>query len=230
MNPDILISLTGVTVRRGDFTLDIPEWTVRAGDVVGRVGPNGAGKSTLLQLLPGLMRPDSGAVSVLGADPWVDPVGVRRGLGYMTDDMPLYLTSVGALLSMLSRYYPTWDDGRVTELMGRFGLDSQARVDQLSKGQGTRLRLLVALAHRPRLVLLDEPATGLDLSGRHSLLQTVLEVVSDPGVAVIISSHQLADVERVADRLVVLRGAQSSATDPPTAWWLARCHWKSSCS
>lgn len=122
----------------------------------------------------------------------------------MSDDLPVFDLRVGELLRVLSGYYPRWDAGLVRGLLDRFELDPRQRARDLSKGQATRLRITCALAHRPRIVLLDEPATGLDLVGRRRLLEAVLEVVQDEDRAVVISSHQLADIERIADRLLVL--------------------------
>ena len=203
-----LIRLEGVRVQRGNFALAIPRWEVPEGCVVGVVGPNGAGKTTLLNLLPGLSRSDMGSVSVMGMDPRRQQAAVRSQLGFMSDDMALFELRTDKLLRMLSGYYPTWDPALVSALVERFDVDLSKRVSQLSKGQGTRLRLLCAMAFRPRVLVLDEPATGLDVSGRRALLEVVLEVVRDPARSVVISSHQLGDVERIADRLLVLeRGA-----------------------
>ncbi len=121
----------------------------------------------------------------------------------MTDDMPLFPLRVDRLLWTLSGYYPTWDGALVDALMDRLALDGRKRVTKLSRGQGTRLRLIVALAHRPKLVLLDEPAAGLDVDGRRSLAELVREVVAD-GRSVVVSSPHLTDVERIADRLFML--------------------------
>jgi len=199
-----LIRLEGVRVKRGGFALEIPKWEVPPGCVVGVVGPNGAGKTTLLNLLPGLSRPELGSVSVMGMDPRREQTAVRSQLGFMSDDMALFELRTDKLLRMLSGYYPTWDAALVEALVERLEIDLTKRVSQLSKGQGTRLRLLCAMAFRPRLLVLDEPATGLDVSGRRALLEVVLDVVRDPQRSVIISSHQLGDVERIADRLLVL--------------------------
>jgi len=199
-----LIEVSGLRIRRNGFTLDIPEWKVRAGEVVGVVGPNGAGKTTLLEALAGLRPATSGRVEVFGRDPWRNPEKVRSELGFMSDDMPVYAMRVGALMRMLSGYYATWDRELVETLLERFKLDPSAKTFKLSKGQGTRLRLVTAMAFRPRVLVLDEPATGLDVAGRRSLLESVLEVVRDPERGVVVSSHMLADVERIADRLLVL--------------------------
>jgi len=211
-----LIAVTGLVVRRGSFTLDVPEWSVPAGQVVGLVGPNGAGKTTLIEAIAGLRRPAAGRLSVFDLDPWAEPVRVRSSLGFMSADMPLFAMRTGALLRMLSGYYDTWDRDLVAELLDRFKLDPGKKVFELSRGQGTRLRLITAMAFRPRVLLLDEPAAGLDLAGRRSLLEHVMEVVRDPGRSVIVSSHMLTDVERIADRLLVLnegRVIQDGPTD-----------------
>ncbi len=199
-----LIQVDGLRVRRGNFTLKVPSWTLEPGQVVGLVGPNGAGKTTLLEVLAGLRSADAGQATVFGHDPWTDPVAVRSALGYMSEDLALFDLPIAPLLRMLSGYYPTWDKDLVEELLDRFKLDPTEQVRKLSKGQGTRIRLVAAMAFRPRVLLLDEPASGLDLAGRRSLLKSVLDVVRDPQRSVIISSHMLHDVERISDRLLVL--------------------------
>jgi ABC-2 type transport system ATP-binding protein len=204
MNSANLVELNGLVVRRNSFRLEVPHWTLSPGNVIGLVGPNGAGKTTLLESVAGLRRIQGGQISVFGLDPWKDPVRVRSELGFMSDDMPLFAMRVGGLLRMISGYYTSWDRELVDELLERFKLDPRKSVYQLSRGQGTRLRLITAMAFRPRVLLLDEPAAGLDLGGRRALLDSVLNVVRDPQRSVIISSHLLADVERIADRLLVL--------------------------
>jgi ABC-2 type transport system ATP-binding protein len=204
MDDTPLVDVRDLKVRRGTFTLSVPKWRVGPGEVTGLVGPNGAGKTTLLETIAGLRKADSGAVRVFGLNPWADPVEVRSSLGFMTDDMPLFDLRIGKLLRLLSGYYATWDASLVEELLQRFKLDPSQKVQRLSKGQGTRIRLVTAMAFRPRVLVLDEPATGLDVAGRRSLLESVLDVVRDPSRSVIVSSHMLADVERIADRLLVL--------------------------
>ena len=199
-----LISVEGLHVRRNGFTLEVPSWSVGPGEVVGLVGPNGAGKTTLLETVAGLRPSGSGSVRVFGRDPWRDPVAVRSALGFMSDDLPLFDLRIGGLLRVLSGYYQSWDAELVEQLLDRFHLDPVHKVTRLSKGQGTRLRLVTAMAFRPSVLLLDEPASGLDLGGRRALLESVLDVVRDPGRSVVISSHMLQDVERIADRLLVV--------------------------
>jgi ABC-2 type transport system ATP-binding protein len=203
-----LIEIESLKVRRGAFTLDLPRWRLEPGAVVGLVGPNGAGKTTLLETMAGLRSSATGAVRVFGMDPWSDPTAVRGFLGFMSDDLPLFDMRIGPLLKMVSGYYSSWDRDLVELLLARFKIDTKMRVRDLSKGEGSRIRLILAMAFRPRVLLLDEPSTGLDLAGRRSLLESVLEVVRDPERSVVISSHMLLDVQRISDRLLILNGGR----------------------
>ena len=210
-----LAAVTGLRHVRGSFALDIPSWSLQAGEVVGLVGPNGAGKTTLLRLLAGLEAPTEGSVSVLGMDPVAQLPQVRQQLGFLSDDQALFALPIGKLLSVLSGYYPTWDPSLVSDLLDRFELDLKQRVEHLSKGAGTRLRIVLALAHRPRVVLLDEPGLGLDLTARKALLRTVVDIAGDGERSVVLSSHRLEDVARITDRLLVL-GQGSVLQEGPT--------------
>ncbi len=210
-----LIEIRNLEVHRGTFSLKIPEFRTAPGEILGLVGPNGAGKTTLLEAIAGLRPLASGQVTVFGYDPFKRPEFVRSRLGIMNDSMPLFAMKIGSLLKLLSGYYATWDNDLVHKLLERFKLDPGMKVYQLSRGQGTRIRLITAMAFRPEILILDEPASGLDLEGRRSLLESVLEIVQDTDRSVIISSHGLADVERVSDRLLVLdqgRVVQDGAT------------------
>ena len=195
-----------VTFRRPARALDIPRLEGRPGEVIGLVGRNGAGKSTLLQLLAGLQAPTSGRVSVFGLDPARQPVAARRRVAWMSDDMPVLDLTVAGQLRAVAPFYPTWDAALADDLVRRFGLDPKRPSRELSKGEGTRLRLVLALAWRPELLLLDEPATGLDVPSRLEMLGQVLSVVRDERRTVVFSSHNVEDVERVCDRLVVVDG------------------------
>ena len=170
------------------------------------VGPNGAGKSTLLQTLHGVMPRDEGWVRVCGVDPWGDPVACRSRTGFAGDSVELFHVRVRDLMVILPDYYETWDKAWATEVADRLRVEPDWTVGQLSTGQSSRVRLLCALAFRPQLLLLDEPAAGLDLGNRRRLLEIVLGLAGDgpDAVAVVISSHQLRDIERIVDRLLVL--------------------------
>jgi ABC-2 type transport system ATP-binding protein len=207
--------LSAVVVRRGAFALEISHLSAEAGTVVGVVGRNGAGKSTLLELVHGLLAPDAGTVRVFGLDPVRDPVAARQRVGWMTDDMPVWALRIDDHLRLLAPFYRTWDDDLAAGLLDRFELDPRRHMGGLSKGEATRVRLVMALAFRPELVLLDEPATGLDVPSRRALLATVLEIVRDPTRTVVVSSHQVADVERMCDRVVLLERGRVTADGTP---------------
>jgi ABC-2 type transport system ATP-binding protein len=208
MDATDLVHIQGMVVRRGAFRLEVPAWRVEPGQVVGIVGPNGAGKTTLLETVAGLRTANAGSVRVFGLDPWAHPVEVRSAFGFMSDDMAVFELRVDRLLRMVSGYYPSWDGDFARQLVERFAIDTRKKAGELSRGEGTRLRLVMAMAFRPRLLVLDEPAAALDLSGRRRLLESVLEVVRDPERSVLVSSHVLRDVERVADRLLVLHSGR----------------------
>jgi ABC-2 type transport system ATP-binding protein len=182
-----------------DCTLSIP-----TGRVVGLVGPNGAGKTTLLHLAVGLLAPSAGTISVLGENPGAGPDQLAR-VGFLAQDSPVYARlTVGQHLRMGQLLNPAWDAdfalGRVTEL----GLDQGQRAGSLSGGQRAQLALTLAVAKRPELLVLDEPVAALDPLARREFLQTLMEVVAVQGVSVVLSSHLIADLERVCDHLVVL--------------------------
>jgi len=182
-----------------DCTLAIP-----AGKVVGLVGPNGAGKTTLLQLAAGLLYPTSGTVTVLGGAPGSTPAQLAQ-VGFVAQDTAAYgRLSVGQHLRMGEWLNPNWDSERAARRIADLGLDPRQRAGSLSGGQRAQLTLTMAVAKRPELVLLDEPVASLDPLARREFLQTLMEVVAEQGSSVVLSSHLIADIERVCDYLVVL--------------------------
>ena len=207
-------SLIDVRLRRGSYQLDVPRLEGLAGQVIGLVGRNGAGKSTIFDLLAGLVSPDAGAVRVFGIDPVADPVTTRRRAVLMRDDSPVFAMAIAPHLAAIGAFYPAWDGALAAALVQRFGLDPAADASKLSKGEGTRFRLVMALAARPDVLLLDEPATGLDVAHRRAMLGEVLEVVRDPGRTVVVASHDLADVERISDRIVIVEDGRITVDGP----------------
>ena len=178
---------------------------VTPGCVFGLVGENGAGKSTLIKHLLGLWRAESGTVRLFGLDPVADPVAVLGRVGYLSEepDLPGWMR-VGELLRYTQAFYPRWDTAYAEDLRGQFGLDADARVRTLSKGQRARLGLIAAEAHRPELLILDEPSSGLDPLVRRDILEAIIRTVTEEGRTVIFSSHLLDEVERVSDHLAML--------------------------
>jgi ABC-2 type transport system ATP-binding protein len=182
-----------------DCTLAIP-----AGKVVGLVGPNGAGKTTLLQLAAGLLYPTSGTVTVLGGEPGSSPAQLAK-VGFVAQDAAVYgRLSVAGHLRMGEWLNPGWDGELAARRIADLGLDPRQRAGSLSGGQRAQLALTMAVAKQPELILLDEPVASLDPLARREFLQTLMEVVAEQGSSVVLSSHLIADIERVCDYLVVL--------------------------
>jgi ABC-2 type transport system ATP-binding protein len=190
----------GATVALDDVTLTVPR-----GAVFGLVGANGAGKTTLIRHVLGLLRAQVGSVRVFGRDPVADPVGVLGRIGYLSEenDLPGWMR-VHELLRYTRAFYPSWDDAYAEDLRRRFSLDPAAKVRTLSKGQRARAGLLVALAYRPELLVLDEPSSGLDPIVRRDILGAIIRTIADEGRTVLFSSHLLDEVERVSDHVALI--------------------------
>ncbi|WP_434742506.1 ABC transporter ATP-binding protein [Micromonospora sp. SH-82] len=212
----ILARAEQATRRYGDvLALDRVDLDVRAGELVGLLGPNGAGKSTLLNLLVGLRRPSSGRVELFGGDPR-DPA-YRRSVGATPQETGLPGTlRVGEVVEFVSRHYP--DPVPRDELLDRFGLTDLVRrqTGGLSGGQRRRLAVALAFVGRPRLVLLDEPTTGLDVEARHVLWEAVRAFHADGGT-VLLTSHYLEEIEALAQRVVVIGQGRVLADDTVSA-------------
>ena len=182
-----------------DCTLGIP-----AGKVVGLVGPNGAGKTTLLHLAVGLLAPTAGTIEVLGGHPADGPAHMGR-VGFVAQDTPTYARlTVAKHLRMGAWLNPRWDGELAERRIEQLGLDSRQQAGSLSGGERAQLALTLAIAKRPELLLLDEPVASLDPLARREFLQSLMEIVAEHGVSVVLSSHLVADLERVCDYLVVL--------------------------
>lgn len=182
-----------------ECSLTIPE-----GRVVALAGPNGAGKTTLLHLIVGLAVPTSGRVSVLGCLPAGSPDALR-GIAFVAQDAPLYKNLSAADCLHLARSLNTqWDQLYAERRLAELNIPLARRVGKLSGGQQAQLALTLALARRPRLLVLDEPMARLDPLARHDFMASVMTVVAGEGLSVILSSHVVSELERVADYLVVL--------------------------
>jgi ABC-2 type transport system ATP-binding protein len=186
-----------------DCTLSVP-----AGRVVGLVGPNGAGKTTLLQLACGLLAPTSGTIKVLGARPAAGPEQLAK-VGFVAQDTPTYAgLSVADHLRLGAQLNPGWDADLAASRIGQLGLDPGQRAGKLSGGQRAQLALTVAIAKRPELLILDEPVASLDPLARREFLQSLMEFIAEHGASVVLSSHLVADLERVCDHLIVLAASR----------------------
>ena len=203
---DKVIEVTGLSRSFGkkEALRDI-NLSVRPGQVFGLVGENGAGKTTLIRHLLGAYVPKTGAVRVFGMDPVRNPVSVLARIGYLSEDrdLPLWMR-LRELMAYTAAFYPDWDQPYAEGLRNRFGLPLDAKIKQLSRGEKAKAGLLVALAHRPELLLLDEPSSGLDAVARKDILGEVIRSVADEGRTVIFSSHLLDEVERVSDHIAMI--------------------------
>lgn len=201
-----IISVNRLTHRFGKkVALEDVSFEINRGSVFGLVGENGAGKTTLMKHLLGSLCPDDGEVRVFGFDPARNPPAVLSRVGYLSEDrnLPGWMR-VRELMRYTQAFYSDWDANYAERLRRQFDLDPAAKLRNLSRGGKARAGLLVALAHRPELLLLDEPSSGLDAVARRDILAVVVRSVAEEGRTVVFSSHLLDEVERVADEVVMI--------------------------
>ncbi len=180
--------------------------TVPMGAIYALVGPNGAGKTTTIDLMLGIGRPDAGTITILGLDNRKGEVEVKKQLGYVSPDLKYHAWGkVGNAIRFVKQFYPDWDDAYSTQLMQQLRLTGDMRIGTLSFGERVKLALVVALSHHPKLLLLDEPTAGLDAVAKQDVFGELLSMVQDEARTVLISSHNLADVERFADHLGIIK-------------------------
>ena len=191
--------------RENEPVVNDVSFTVDQGEVVGLLGRNGAGKTTLIRLAIGLLHPQGGSVRAFGMSPTERPVEVKKRIGYVAEDQVLPATATVKELIVFYRFlFPEWDMGLERQLQDRFSMPSNARIKELSKGQARQVALLCAVCHRPELLLLDEPAGGLDPAARREFLETAIQLLNREGSAILFSSHQMSDVERIGARVVLI--------------------------
>ena len=215
---DLAIKLEGVTKRYRYFTLDNIDLEVPAGEIMGLIGPNGAGKSTTIRILLGLVHQDSGNVRVLGHRMPAEQVEAKWNIGFASEDMRLYdAMTLGWHMNFIRSLYPKWDEKYAQLLLKRFGLNAEQKIKGLSHGQRVKAMLLLVLARCPRLLVLDEPTTGLDPVARHEILRELTAVMQDEGRSILFSSHNTQDVEQISDRITFIdRGRIIDSMDKET--------------
>lgn len=196
-----------------DIGMDLPE-----GQIMGLIGANGAGKSTTIRIMLGLVHQDQGEVKLLGFPMPEQQVEAKRDVGYVSEDMSLYgRATLGWHMDFLKSIYRTWDQTFANDLAHRFDLRIEQKIKGMSHGQKVKSSLLLTLARRPRLLILDEPTTGLDPVARHEVLAQLMDVVADEGRSVLFSSHNTADVEQISDKIVFIdRGRIIDSRDKET--------------
>ena len=189
--------------------LEQVSFDVPRGKTFAFLGRNGAGKTTAIRILLGLLKQNAGHISILGLDPAKEAMEIRRRVGYLAEDQKMFgWMRVSEVLKFMAPFYSTWDAGLAAKFAKGFELPARTRVRNLSKGQNRRLGLLLALAHRPELVILDDPTLGLDPIVRKEFLRDVVEHLQGAGVTVFFSSHLLYEIEPVADIVGILEGGR----------------------
>lgn len=202
---DYAIELNGVCKSYRFFKLQNASLQLHRGTIMGLIGPNGAGKSTTIRILMGLVHQDQGEVRVLGHRIPDEQVAAKWDIAFASDDMRLYGgMSLGWHINFMKSIYASWDDSYAQLLLKRFGLRSEQKVKGLSHGQRVKAALLLAFARRPKLLVLDEPTTGLDPVARHEILRELTSVMADEGRSILFSSHNTQDVEQVSDQITFI--------------------------
>src|SRR5215469_854299 len=201
----LAIDMTGVGKTYRFFSLENIELKLPRGEIMGLIGPNGAGKSTTIRILLGLVHQDEGDVRVLGHPMPAEQVAAKWDIGFASEDMRLYESQTLAWhMQWMQSIYPNWDSGYAQLLLKRFGLRAQQKLKGISHGQRVKSTLLLVLARKPKLLVLDEPTTGLDPVARHEILRELTDVMLDEGRSVLFSSHNTQDVEQISDRITFI--------------------------
>lgn len=214
----LMIELEDVEKAYRFFRLRVERLALEPGQIMGFVGPNGAGKSTTIRILMALIRPDRGAVRVLGRRMPEEQAEAKADVGYFSDEMQLYgRATLDWHMRFVASIYPGWDGSYAAELVRRFNLHPSQPIKSLSRGERTKAALLLVLARRPRLLLLDEPTTGLDPVARHEILAELTEVLMDERRAILFSSQNTQDVEQISDQITFIdRGRIIESRDKET--------------
>jgi ABC-2 type transport system ATP-binding protein len=202
---DYAIELNGVCKSYRFFKLQNIALQLQRGTIMGLIGPNGAGKSTTIRILMGLVHQDRGEVSVLGHRMPEDQIAAKWDIGFASEDMRLYDSmTLGWHINFMKSIYQSWDDAYAQLLLRRFGLNGEQKIRGLSHGQRVKATLLLVFAWRPKLLVLDEPTTGLDPVARHEILRELTAVMVEDGRSILFSSHNTQDVEQISDQITFI--------------------------
>ena len=219
-----VIEVAGVEKAYRFFRLGSVTLELEAGQIMGFVGPNGAGKSTLMRILMGMIRHDRGAVRVLGHPIPEDQAAAKRDVGYVSEDMRLHgNVTLAWYMRFVASIYQVWDAAYGELLLRRFNLHADQDIKALSHGERVKAMLLLVLARRPRLLLLDEPTTGLDPVARHEILTELMAVVEDERRAILFSSHNTQDVEQISDQITFIDRGLADRVAVLAGGWLVAC-------
>jgi ABC-2 type transport system ATP-binding protein len=211
---DLSIQMEGVSKRYPHFFLDGISLELREGSVLGFIGANGAGKSTTIRILMGLVHQDAGSVHVLGHSMPGEQTAAKLDIGFVSEDMRLYgAATLDWHMKFVASMYPRWNKAYADTLLRRFDLKREQKVKGLSHGQRVKAALLLALARQPRLLILDEPTTGLDPVARREVLGELMSVLTDEGRTIFFSSHNTLEVEQISDHIAFIDRGRLIALD-----------------
>ncbi len=215
---DLAVELSGVSKKYRYFTLEDIHLKLPRGQIMGLIGPNGAGKSTTIRILMGLVHQDAGEVLVLGRRMPAEQVAAKWDIGFASEDMRLYDSmTLDWHIGFMQSIYPNWDASYAQILLKRFGLRAEQKMKGFSHGQRVKAALLLVLARKPQLLVLDEPTTGLDPVARHEILRELTGVMADEGRSILFSSHNTQDVEQISDQITFIdRGRIIDSMDKET--------------
>jgi ABC-2 type transport system ATP-binding protein len=215
---DLAFQLSRVSKKYRYFTLEDIHLKLPRGQIMGLIGANGAGKSTTIRILMGLVHQDSGEVRVLGHSMPAEQVAAKWDIGFASEDMRLYDSmTLDWHMSFIQSIYPNWDASYAQILLKRFGLRSEQKMKGFSHGQRVKAALLLVLARKPQLLVLDEPTTGLDPVARHEILRELTGVMAEEGRSILFSSHNTQDVEQISDQITFIdRGRIIDSMDKET--------------
>ncbi|GAC20216.1 ABC transporter ATP-binding protein [Paraglaciecola arctica] len=215
---ELAIQLQNVNKHFNYFDLNNVNLTLPKGQIMGFVGANGAGKSTTIRIIMGLMQADNGTATVLGQEMPKFQTQIKHHVGYSSEEMKLYGgKNLGWHMAFIKSIYPGWDDNYAKELLQRFDLNLEQKIKQFSKGQHIKAQLLLVLARKPKLLVLDEPTTGLDPVARQEVNNELALILKDEERTVLFSSHNTADVEKISDQITFIdRGAIIDTNDKET--------------
>lgn len=200
------IAITGLTKYYGErCVVNNLQLNVPTGCVYGLLGRNGAGKSTTIKMLMGLVRPDRGHATLLGEPADAVSPATRAQIAYLAENHPMYKwMTIDEAIGFTRAFYPKWNDRLVDQILDHFSLSRKAKVRRLSNGQKAQVALALAVAPEPKLIILDDPALGLDTVVRRDFLESMVQIIQQSGRTILFSSHILGDVERVADRIGIM--------------------------
>jgi ABC-2 type transport system ATP-binding protein len=212
------LQLDGVRKSYPYFELSNVSFALEPGQIMGFIGPNGAGKSTTIRILMGMVEPDHGEVRVLGHRMPAEQARAKWDIGFMSEEMRLYsYATLGWHMDYVASIYPSWDAQYAARLLDRFDLRREQKMKTMSHGQHMKSILLLVLARQPRLLVLDEPMTGLDPVARHEVLTELMSAMIDESRAVLFSSHHTQDVEQISDQITFIdRGRIIESSDKET--------------